>query len=72
MIEIPEAWKALATITIDTLMQIEKGTGRNKPLWQAVLEFGQFMSLLAMAGMHEEGADSDDKSDSGAGSTEDT
>lgn len=65
MIEIPEAWKALATITIDTLKQIEDKTGRGKPLWQAVLEFGQFMGLLAMAGMQDKGADDDEDDEDG-------
>ena len=70
MIEIHEPWKALAVVTIETLEEIEKKSGRNKPLNQIILEFGQFLSLLAIVGwkFDKEGAESDDKTTESQGS----
>lgn len=64
MLEIHKAYKALATVTIETIQEINDRIGNGKPLSEAVLEFGQFLGLLATVGGKElDGGAGDDKSD---------
>ena len=71
-LKIPKEYKALAVITINTIENINKKQKSGKPLSQAVLEFGQFLGLLATMGGNEldEGSESDDQSDTAKGGTE--
>ena len=63
MLSIHKAYKALATVTIDTIQEINDRIGEGKPLSEAVLEFGQFIALLALAGGKDlDGGDEDDQS----------
>lgn len=50
MLEIHKEYKALAVVTIKTIEEINKKNGSSKPLSEAVLEFGQFLGLLATVG----------------------
>lgn len=50
MISIPKEYKTLAVITIKTIEEINKKNDSGKPLSEAVLEFGQFLGLLATVG----------------------
>lgn len=54
MIEVPKAYGALATVTIDTIRELnEKISPKRKPLSEAVLDFGQLLCLIAVAGGEE-------------------
>lgn len=72
MLKIPKEYKALAVITIKTIEDINKKQKSGKPLSQTVLEFGQFLGLLATMGGNEldEGSESDDQSDTAEGGAE--
>lgn len=75
MSAIPEAWKALAVVTVQTIEQINEKSGSDRPLSRSVLEFAQFLGLLAVAGSREldgKERDEDDKGNTGQGSSEDT
>ena len=75
MTDIPEAWKALAVITVQTIEELDEKSGSDRPLSRSVLEFAQFLGLLAIAGSREldgKERDEDDKGDTGQGSSEDT
>ena len=50
MIEAPKEWKVLAVATIQAIEKIDKECKRKQPLSKSVLEFGQFLGLLAIAG----------------------
>ena len=64
---IHNAYKALATVTIETIEELNDKIGNGKPLSEAVLEFGQFLTLLATVGGKEldesEGENHDEESD---------
>ena len=66
-LKIPKEYKALAVMTINTIENINKKQKSGKPLSQAVLEFGQFLGLLATMGGNEldesEGENHDEESD---------
>lgn len=75
MTDIPEAWKALAVVTVQTIEELDEKSGSDRPLSRSVLEFAQFLGLLAIAGSREldgKERDEDDKGDTGQGSSEDT
>lgn len=62
MIEAPKEWKVLAVATIRAIEKIDKECKRKQPLSKSVLEFGQFLGLLAIAGGKDlDGGGSDDK-----------
>lgn len=71
MLEIHKAWAALATVTFDTLAELEEKSGRNKPIKVVAQEFGQFLQLLALH-WDDDGGDGDDKSDTAQGDGADT
>jgi len=50
MLKIHKEYKTLAVIVIKTIEEINKKNGSGKPLSEAVLEFGQFLGLLATVG----------------------
>ena len=66
-LKIPKEYKTLAVITIKTIEEINKKNDSGKPLSEAVLEFGQFLGLLATMGGKEldesEGENDDEESD---------
>lgn len=71
--KIPEAWRKLAVATIEAIAKIDKATNRKQPLSKSILEFSQFLAMLAIAGGKElDGGDGHDKSDTAEGSAEDT
>ena len=73
MLKIHKEYKTLAVITIKTIEEINKKNGSGKPLSEAVLEFGQFLGLLATVGGNDlDGGDGDDKSDTAQGGGADT
>lgn len=73
MSAIPESWRALAVITVQTLQELDENSGSDRPLSRSVLEFAQFLGLLAIAGSRElDGGECDDKGDNSPGSAEDT
>ena len=75
MTDIPEAWKALAVITVQTIDELNEKSGSDRPLSRSVLEFAQFLGLLAIAGSREldgKERDEDDKGNISPGSAEDT
>ena len=75
MTDIPEAWKALAVITVQTIEELDEKSGSDRPLSRSVLEFAQFLGLLAIAGSREldrKECEDDDKGDTSQGSSEDT
>ena len=75
MSAIPESWRALAVITVQTLQELDENSGSERPLSRSVLEFAQFLGLLAIAGSREldrKECEDDDKGDTSQGSSEDT
>lgn len=51
-------------VTIQAIEKIDKKTGRKQPLSKSVLEFGQFLGLLAIAGGKDlDGGDGDEHDD---------
>lgn len=73
MLKIHKEYKTLAVITIKTIEEINKKNDSGKPLSEAVLEFGQFLGLLATVGGNElDGGEHDDKSDTTQGGGADT
>lgn len=75
MTDIPEAWKALAVITVQTIEELDEKSSSDRPLSRSVLEFAQFLGLLAIAGSREldgKERDEDDKGNISPGSAEDT
>lgn len=73
MLKIHKAYRALATLTIDTVDEINRRIGKGKPLSEAVTEFGQLIALLGAAGGKEldRRSEGNDKSDSAQGSSSD-
>lgn len=60
-------------MTIETIQEINDRIGNGKPLSEAVLEFGQFLGLLATVGGNDlDGGEHDDKSDTAQGGGADT
>lgn len=55
MIEVPKSYGALASITIDTIRELNEKISpkKRKPLSEAVLDFGQLLCLIAVAGGEE-------------------
>ena len=59
-------------MTIVTIQEINDRIGNGKPLSEAVLEFGQFLGLLATVGGNDlDGGEHDDKGDTTQGSSSD-
>ena len=60
---------------MQTIDELNEKSGSDRPLSRSVLEFAQFLGLLAIAGSREldgKERDEDDKGNIGSGSAEDT